>query len=115
MALHVKTNLEITVINKVINPEMFHDLEEGAFEQQYGMKLEVMQKLVGGDIQMVVLKKPVVLEGVRYVAMIMNEEGKLSGMRFNAVATKLAKLDNSIMADDVIVGDVVLLEHLEMN
>lgn len=109
MALHVRTNLQTTIVNKTTNPELFHS------DGDEGMTLEGMQKLVNGYIQVVNLRKPVVVEGVRYAHMVINEEGKLSGLPFNAIATKLAKLDSSISAGDVIVGEAILLERGEIN
>ena len=113
MALHIKTNLQTTVINKTTNPDYFY--AEDAEDGDIGMTLPAMQKLVGGFIETVRLAKPVVVEKVSYAWLVINEEGKLSGLAFNAIATKLAKLDNSIGISDVIVGDALLLEHGEIN
>lgn len=113
MALHVKTNLQTTPVNKTTNPDYFYgeDLEDG----DAGMTLPAMQKLVGGYIQVVNLRKPIVVEGITYVHLVVNEEGKLSGLPFNAIATRLAKLDASISVGDVIVGEALLLERGELN
>ncbi|MNC75612.1 hypothetical protein D3C75_1271760 [compost metagenome] len=73
-----------------------------------------MQKLVGGAVQIVWLNKPYSLDGKTYIAIGMNEEGKLSGLRFNPVATKIAKLYTSIAHDDVIVGDAIMFERQEI-
>uniref|UniRef100_A0AAU6W0M1 DUF3846 domain-containing protein n=1 Tax=Pseudomonas phage Nican01 TaxID=3138540 RepID=A0AAU6W0M1_9CAUD len=109
MALHVRTNLQTTIVNATTNPELFHN------DGDAGMTLEGMQKLVAGYIQVVNLRKPVVVEGVPYLHMVINEEGKLSGLPFNSIATKIAKLDSSIAAGDVIVGEAILLERGEIN
>lgn len=113
MALHVKTNLQTTIVNKITNPDFFYS--EDAEDGDIGMTLPAMQKLVGGFIQVVNLRKPVVVEGIPYVHLIINEEGKLSGLPFNSIATKIAKLDASISAGDVIVGEAILLERGEIN
>ncbi|ATW58049.1 hypothetical protein CNR34_00116 [Pseudomonas phage nickie] len=113
MALHVKTNLQTSLVNKATNPDYFYS--EDAEDGDAGMTLPAMQKLVGGFIQVVNLRKPLVVEGISYVHLVCNEEGKLSGLAFNAIATRLAKLDNSISVGDVIVGDVLLLERGEIN
>jgi hypothetical protein len=109
MALHVKVNLQTTIVSINTNPELFHN------DGDIGMTLEGMQKLVGGYIQVVNLRKPVVVEGITYLHMVINEEGKLSGLPFNAIATKIAKLDNSIDFSDVIVGEAILLQRGEIN
>lgn len=109
MAIHIKSNLQSTLITEETNPDFFNG------DGDRGMNLKVMQKLVGGDVQIVFLNKPYLLNGVTYAALGMNEEGKLSGMRFNAVATKIAKLHTSIAHDDVIVGDAVLFERQELS
>lgn len=109
MAIHIKANLQSTVVNEETNPEFFNG------HGDRGMNLNIMQRLVGGFVQIVWLNKPYVLNGVTYIAIGMNEEGKLSGMRFNAVATKIAKLFTSIAHDDVIVGDAILFERQELS
>lgn len=109
MAIHIQANLQSTLITEETHPDKFNG------DGDSGMNLKEMQKLVGGDVQLVFLNKPYVLNGVTYVALGMNEEGKLSGLRFNAVATKIAKLHTSIAHDDVIVGDAVLFERKELS
>lgn len=109
MAIHIKTNMQSTVVNEETSPESFNG------DGDRGMNLAAMQKLVGGYVQIVWLNKPYLLDGVTYIAIGMNEEGKLSGLRFNAVATKIAKLFTSIAHDDVIVGDAILFERHELS
>lgn len=113
MALHIKTNLQTTLINKTTNPDYFYS--EDAEDGDVGMTLPAMQKLVGGFIEVVTLQKPLDVEGVKYAYLVINEEGKLSGLPFNSIATRLAKLDNSIGISDVIVGEAILLERGEIN
>ena len=113
MALHVKTNLQTTIVNKTTNPDLFHSADEECGDK--AMTLKGMQSLVGGFIQLVNLRKPLVVENMTYTAMIINEEGKLSGLPFNAIATRLAKIDGSIAADDVIVGEAILLQVGEID
>ena len=107
MPLHVKVNLQTTLVNEETNPDFFNG------DDDKGLTLEAMQKMVGGYIQQIRLAKPVVVGDIRYVVLICNEEGKLSGLPFNAIATRIAKLDNSIMIGDVIVGDAILLTAQE--
>ena len=108
MAIHIKTDMLATVVNQQTNPDMFAGSGDG------GMHLKAMRSLVGGDIQIISLKKPLIMDGVTYTCMGMNEEGKFSGLKINMVATKIAKEHTSIAHDDVIVGDAVLFEASEV-
>ena len=69
------------------------------------LELDVLQNMVGGYIECV----PTVLGGVE---MLINEEGKLQDLKYNAVATDISR----VFEYDMIVGDVVLCkingEHL---
>lgn len=105
MAVHIKTNSESTLVNIQTHPEYFKG------EGDRGMHLKAMQELVGGPIQIIRLKKPVTLEEITYNIMGMNEEGKFSGLKFNAVATRLAR--ESLFHGDIIVGDAILLTDEE--
>lgn len=110
MAIHVQAKtMQSTIVNEETHPVLFNG------DGDRGMALNGMQHLVGGMVQIVWLNKPYVLNGVTYIAIGMNEEGKLSGMRFNAVATKIAKMYTSIAHDDVIVGDAILFERHELS
>lgn len=107
MAVHIKTNDQSTLINIQTHPQYFKG------EGDRGMHLKAMQELVGGPIQIIRLNKPVVLDGETYRIMGMNEEGKFSGLKFNAVATRLAA--DSLFIGDVIVGDAILLSDEEID
>lgn len=113
MALHINTNLQTTLVTKLTNPDFFHVGDN--LDPNYGFKLDALQKIVEGYIEVVTLKKPLIVENVAYKFMVINEEGKLSGKKFNAIATRLAKLDGSIAADDVIVGEALLLQEGELS
>lgn len=108
MALHVKVNMQTSLVNQETNPEMFNG------DGDRGMSITSMQSLVAGDIQIIKLNKPVQVSGVNYVAMGVNEEGKFSGMKFNAVATRVAVEHSSVKHGDVIVGDAILFEAHEL-
>lgn len=107
MAIHIKTNSQSTLVNIQTHPQFFKG------EGDRGMHLAAMQELVGGMIQIIRLKKPVVLDEQTYRILGMNEEGKLSGLKFNAVATRLA--GDSLSIGDIIVGDAILLTDEEAN
>lgn len=113
MALHIKTNLQTTKVTKETNPDYFYS--EDAEDGDVGIILPALQKVVEGFIEVVRLNKPLVVEGISYTKMVINKEGKLSGKKFNAIATRLAKLDGSIAASDVIVGEALLVQEGEIN
>ena len=75
-----------------------------------GMTLEAMQAVVGGYIEHVYLNPTRVIDGVTYVHLIVNEEGKLDRLPTNAVATAIARLGGLV---DVIVGPAILLTDEE--
>ena len=60
--------------------------------------LKEMQEVVGGYIEFLYLKDNLV--------MVVNEEGKMIGLPFNARATQLIKENN---INDIIVGDVLVI------
>ena len=60
------------------------------------LELEVLQSLVSGYIECVPTAYP-------HIEMLVNEEGRLDGLAYNEVATKLQKCRY-----DMIVGDAVL-------
>lgn len=57
--------------------------------------LDEMQKIVGGNIELVYLNDTEI--------MVVNEEGKIDGLEYNAVATSIFK-NNHPGTDDFIVG-----------
>ena len=66
------------------------------------LKLDTLQKLVGGYIETVPVRmKPE--EGVRPL-LIVDEEGRLKGKPLNTAATLIADVDHSIVGDAVLVG-----------
>lgn len=68
------------------------------------LKLETLQAAVGGYIETVPCR-----DNGKGKVMILNEEGKLQGLPYNAKATAMAR---GIIADsDVIVGDVVIADE----
>lgn len=67
-------------------------------------KLDEMQKIVGGLIEIVEIY------GGRL--MILNEEGKLNGLAFNPKATLLYRLSRE--TTDIIVGDVLVCKDEEV-
>lgn len=78
-------------------------------EHKLAPKLETLQRLVGGYIEVVPLLQE--YNGKPCVAYC-NEEGKLNGMAVNVSATKLWHLalkENDRIIDDVLVGDVVII------
>ena len=66
--------------------------------------LETLQGAVGGWIECVWLGEA----GFPDLDMFVNEEGKLDGLSFNVVATRLSGI---LVHDDCIVGDVVVCAH----
>lgn len=68
------------------------------------LKLDTLQKLVGGYIETVPVRmKPE--EGV-WPLLIVDEEGRLKGKPLNTAATLLADVDHSIVGDAVLVGAI---------
>lgn len=68
------------------------------------LKLQVLQDLVGGYIETVLVRmKPE--EGV-WPLLIVDEEGRLKGKPLNTAATLLADVDHSIVGDAVLVGAI---------
>ena len=66
--------------------------------------LETLQGAVGGWIECWWLGEA----GFPHLDMMLNEEGKLDGLSFNVVATRLSGI---LVHDDCIVGDVVVCAH----
>ena len=66
--------------------------------------LETLQEAVGGWIECWWLGEV----GFPQLDMFLNEEGKLNGLSFNVVATRLSGI---LVHDDCIVGDVVVCAH----
>ena len=77
------------------------DIKQPTFIRQcdFADSYEMMRETVGGYIELVSL---------HLADMFINEEGKLNGLPFNARATHLAWVDNSISRDDLIVGNAVV-------
>jgi hypothetical protein len=67
--------------------------------------LPLLQKIVGGDIQLVYLNDNTIL--------VLNEEGKLENLPLNVRATEIFR-KNFPLSDDVIVGDAVITESKYM-
>lgn len=105
MALHVQSNMRSTPINPENSPALFEDGQ---------LTLEAMQKLVGGYVQVRVLKNNLEVEGKVYVAMGMNEDGKQFNLPRNGIATEIGLNYGAINKPDFIVGDAILFEATEM-
>jgi hypothetical protein len=67
-------------------------------------KLEELQKIVGGYIEVLTLDKRLI--------MIINEEGKLSGLESNPSATKIWQ--DLYETDDYIAGDALVCKSEEL-
>lgn len=65
-------------------------------------KLDELQQMVGGYIQIISLTPTQI--------MVINEEGKLQGLKPNRLATETAHLVNAIADNDFIVGDCLVCE-----
>jgi hypothetical protein len=72
-------------------------IEDKSFSKK-NITLKEMQEVVGGYIEFLYLKDNLV--------MVVNEEGKMVGLPFNARATQLIKENN---INDIIVGDVLVI------
>ncbi len=70
-------------------------------------KLEECQEMVGGFIEIVRLN------GSKLI-MVINEEGKLSDLEPNSVATIMARAHNAIYPNDYIAGDVLICKMNEV-
>lgn len=75
-------------------------IEERIFSKK-NATLKEMQEVVGGYIEFVYLLKD-------NLVMVVNEEGKITGLPFNAKATQLVKECN---INDIIVGDVLVINQ----
>lgn len=74
-------------------------IEDKSFSKK-NITLKEMQEVVGGYIEFLYLKDNLV--------MVVNEEGKIVGLPFNARATQLIKENN---INDIIVGDVLVINQ----
>jgi len=63
--------------------------------------LEELQNIVGGYIEIVHLMD------VDNTIIVLNEEGKLMGLKYNPKATELCQKHHVLMDGDFIVGDVI--------
>lgn len=109
MAIHIKTDMQSTLVNEETHPVFFN----GGGDK--GMTLKGMQSLVGGNIEILTMNPPVVIGDRTYTRLGINEEGKFSGLKFNQVATQIAKTNCKVAVDDIIVGDAILFEDQELN
>ena len=73
------------------------EVQERTFSKE-NISLKDMQEVVGGFIEFLYLKNNLV--------MVVNEDGKIVGLPYNARATKLIKENN---INDIIVGDVLVI------
>lgn len=74
-------------------------IEDKSFSKK-NITLKEMQEVVNGYIEFLYLKDNLV--------MVVNEDGKIIGLPFNAKATQLIKENN---INDVIVGDVLVINQ----
>ena len=75
-------------------------VEDRVFSKK-NVTLKEMQEIVGGYIEFIYLRKD-------NLVMVVNEEGKITGLPFNAKATQLVKECN---INDIIVGDVLIVNQ----
>ena len=75
-------------------------VEDRVFSKK-NVTLKEMQEIVGGYIEFIYLRKD-------NLVMVVNEEGKIMGLPFNAKATQLVKECN---INDIIVGDVLVINQ----
>lgn len=109
MAIQIQQNtLRSVLVNETTNPDFFHG------DDDHGMTLEAMQKLVGGDIEVKQMKHVLMVDGRYYSHIGFNEEGKRLQLPPNAVATEIAHKYAGIAKDDFVVGDAVLFEQFEV-
>ena len=109
MAIWIKAadqTLPVETVNPTNHPDKY--CRDGS------LTLDAMQQMVGGFIELVQLRKPIELNGVRYTMMIIDEEGKILGKPVNGVATVMSVETQSIHQMDCIVGDAVLLADGEI-
>lgn len=81
--------LDVTGVKREITPVNGKDFQ-----------LDELQSIVGGYIQIIELDDDFI--------MVMNEEGKILGLKFNCFATSLACMFNAIRPGDYIVGNVLI-------
>ncbi|MNN50347.1 hypothetical protein D3C81_1649290 [compost metagenome] len=105
MALHVQTDMRSTPVNPTANPSLFEDGR---------ITLNAMQQLVGGYIQVRTLHHHINVDGKVYVAIGMDEDGKMKEAPRNVIATELARKYGAIGSKDFIVGNAVLFEAAEL-
>lgn len=79
--------------------------EEVHPENGKDFKLEQLQKIVGGYIDMLGIGGDEI--------MVFNDEGKLMGLPFNQEATE--RFQKAFQTDDFIVGDVLICKDDEVN
>lgn len=74
-------------------------VETGPSNGKY-FELEEVQLLVGGYIEVVRLSDKLI--------MIVNENGKIEGLNYNFIATRIAEFFKALRAGDYICGDAVV-------
>lgn len=75
--------------------------------------LAELQGYVGGFIQIIDLKEPAVINGIKYSIVVIDEDGKYKNYPINTTATQYAK--SALFDDDFLVGDVVFLKDGEIS
>jgi hypothetical protein len=82
-----------------------------------GFELDTLLTAVGGYIRFIVLPTPVELDGVEYHGFVVDEDGKRKNKKVNHAATSLwarALAMEVTDLDDVLLGDVVLVNESEV-
>lgn len=75
--------------------------------------LDELQQFVGGFIQIINLKEPITINGIKYSIAVVDEDGKYKNYRINTAATQYAK--NELFDGDFLVGDVIFLKDGEIS
>jgi len=92
--------MDLNDMVKVVVYKSNGNVEERVFSKK-NVTLKEMQEIVGGYIEFVYLLKD-------NLVMVVNEDGKITGLPFNAKATQLVKECN---INDIIVGDVLVINQ----
>lgn len=75
--------------------------------------LAELQEYVGGYIQTIDLNETVIIDGIEYSTIAIDEDGKYKNYPVNITATQHAK--SALFDDDFLVGDVVFLKNGEIS
>lgn len=78
------------------------EIREQSLPEGEGERIQALQGIVGGMLETIPMP-----EG-RYF--LLDEDGKLKGLKPNPMATYMAREARAISADDYIAGDVALVE-----